>query len=471
MSFDPPTELPMTAFGELSVAENTPVVQITTPYGQLSQTESFVLNLGNTGSLNSKFFAGSGAAANSIGGLVSKRSVIYKAGQGAKGRFSARFDTPAVGNNHDAGLFGTSDSLSFGFNDLDFGIFHRAHAKPEVQILTVTTPAGGSENATVTVNGVGYTVPLTAGTASHNAYEIAVSLTSQVDLWEFDSQADTVVAIQVQAFGGVGAFAFSSSTAVGSWVQAAAVEVGTITFIKQADWSESYDFTITPSKLTPYEISFEYLGAGGIEFYAENPQTAQFELVHRIMYAGTSDDVSLTNPSFRLGWISENTTNTSNITVEGGSAAGFIEGKKVNVSDSHAAVHTQIGVTTAKNIMTIKNRAEFGGLRSLAEIEVAITSASSDSSKSVTLTLTRNAIPATSFTYTYEDKDESIALIATDDVAISGGSVIAAGVLGSLSLDKLNQTLAPGETITLSMKVASGTASEMTASLNWIEDQ
>ena len=464
-------KLPLTAFNELSVAENTPVVQITTPYGQLSKTQSFVLNLGNTGSLNSKFFAGSGAAANSIGGLVSKRSVIYRAGQGAKGRFSARFDAPAVGNNHDAGLFGTSDSLSFGFNDLDFGIFHRAHAKPEVQILTVTTPSGGSENATVTVNGVGYTVPLTAGTVGHNAYEIAISLTSQVDLWEFDSQADTVVAIQVQAFGGVGAFAFSSATAVGSWVQSAAVEVGTITFIKQTDWNGDYDFTITPSKLTPYEISFEYLGAGGIDFNAENPETAKFELVHRIMYAGTSDDVSLTNPSFRLGWISENTTNTTNITVEGGSAAGFIEGKKINVSDSHAAVFTQTGVSTAKNIITIKNRSEFGGLRSLAEIEAAITGASSDSTKSVILSLIRNAVPSSSFTFIYEDKEESVALVATDDVAITGGEVIAIGILGSLDLGRLNQIMAPGETLTLAMEVVSGAASEMTASLNWLEDQ
>lgn len=48
-----------------------------------------------------------------------------------------------------------------------------------------TGAASGSENATIILNDVEYTVPLTTGTTAHNAYEIATYLTANATGWNF----------------------------------------------------------------------------------------------------------------------------------------------------------------------------------------------------------------------------------------------------------------------------------------------
>lgn len=471
MSFDPQQNLEKTAFGELSVAENTPVVQLLTQYGQLSAVEQLTLGGGTSGSLQSVFFAQTAAATPSIGAIISERALTYKPGQGAKARFTAKFNTPAANNEQDAGLLGFNDTLTIGYDGLTFGIWHRSFAQQEVQVLTITTPAAGAENATVTVDGVGYTVALTAGTVNLNAYEIATSLNTQVPFWSFDSDAATVTAVQDLVSTPVGAFAFASATAVAAWVQTIAAVEWAVNFIPQSSWSETINFTINPQKLTPYEISFEYLGGGGIEFKAENPTTTDFEVIHKIMFAGTSDIPSLKNPTFRIGWAAENKGNTSIIKVEGASAAGFLEGKKRIVTGSRATSNIQTGVgATLTNILTLRCRKEFGSIRNLAEVIVAIAGTATDATKPVTVDLIRNAVPATFFDFSNFDTAESVVQTATNSITVSGGQTVATGDPGNLDLSILNQVLIPGDTLTVAMSVTVSTA-EMKASVTWFEDQ
>jgi hypothetical protein len=474
MSNNVPELLQKTAFGELSTAENTPVIQLSTQYGQLGQTDSINIGGGSSGSLDSKFFAVTGAATPSLGSVISERALTYRPGQGAKGRFTAKFDTPATGSEQDAGLLGFNDTLTFGYQDLVFGIWYRRFARQEVQLLTVTTGAGGIESATVTVDGTGYTVALTAGSTSHTAYEVAQSLNSQIELWDFDSTGATVTAVQNLVSATVGSFAFSSATAVASWAQVEAAVEWTVTFIPEASWSEDFDFTITPDKLTPYEISFEYLGGGAIEFKAENPDTGDFEAVHIIKAAGTGDNPTLLNPTFRLGIASENKGNATAIRVESASFGGFIEGKKLNTSGSKGDANTAAGVgLLPTNIITLRNRNEFGGIRNLAEVIIGVLGSSTDSGKPVDLQVIKNATPiaGSSFTFANFDTADSIMQTAIDQVVVTGGDVIAEGEPGSLDFAALNQILVPGESLTVAMNTTSGAASVMKASTVWFEDQ
>jgi hypothetical protein len=477
MSNNVSQELAKTAFGELSVAEPTPAIQLLAQYGQLSSVGSINVNGGDSGAEKSKFFAETPSAPTSLGSVISKRALVYKPGQGAKGRFTAKFDAPREGNEQDAGLLGFSDTLTFGYNGLDFGIWYRRHAEPEVQKLTITTSSGASESATITVDGVAYMVPLTNVSASQNAYEVSKSLNDQVQLWDFDSAGDAVVAVQNLVSESVGAFAFSSGSAVASWGQSQSATEwsetnGNLTFISQDDWNGDKSFSINPDKLTPYEISFEYLGGGGIEFKVESPETSDFKIVHTIRYSGTSAETSLRNPSFRIGWASENKTNSTIVRVEGASGMGAIEGKRVSVTPSRAKSFTQASVGTAKtNIITLRCRNEFGLLRNLSEVIIAITGASSDSSKPVDVELIKNATPTAPLTFVNVDTFESVVQIATDLVSLTGGDVIAAGEPGSLDLDKLNQVLIPGETLSIAMNVTSGASADMKASVIWLEDQ
>ena len=464
----------VSAFGELMFATNTPVVQLVAQYNQLHSLEQFTLPLGlaSTGTVDSMFFASTDAAPGSAAAITSRRALTYRAGQGASARFTAKFGTPVEGNFQFAGLIGVSDRLTFGYENTVFGIHYRKFGKSEVQDLQVTTPAGGDEDATVTVGGVAFTVPLTAGTVEDNAFEIAMSLQDQTDLYDFDSVGDTVKAIGIRSGVVVSAFDFTSATAVATWSQAVAGVASEDEFIPQTDWSEGVSFKITPDKLTPYQISFEYLGGGGIDFFAENPETSNFELVHRLIIAGTGDKPSLLNPSFKIGWATANSTSTTSTTVYGASAAGFIQGLKrfTNPTSATSATTSNVG-TTPTNIVTVKCRNEFGGIRNFSEIVMALSGASSDSSKNVSVQLIRNATFSSPLNYRYKDEFESVALIATAPVAITGGDVLAAGSPGELNLDVLNQVLIPGESVTIAMNVSQTPVSEMSASLIWFEDQ
>jgi hypothetical protein len=295
-----------------------------------------------------------------------------------------------------------------------------------------------------------------------------------VQLWDFDSTDDTVTAVQNLVSATVGAFAFSSATAVAAWAQAQAAVEWTVDFIPQASWSEDIDFTIVPSKLTPYEISFEYLGAGAIEFKAENPSTGAFETVHMISPAGDDDLPTLLNPTFRLGVASENKGNATAIRVESASFGGFIEGKKINTAGSKGASNTAAGVgLLPTNIITLRNRNEFGDIRNLAEVIIAIVGASTDSTKPVDVQIIKNASPilGSSFVFSDFNNTDSIMQIAIDQVTVTGGEVIAAGSPGELDFGDLNQILIPGESITVAMNITSGAASVMKASAIWLEDQ
>lgn len=463
-----------TAFGELSTAENTPVIQLSTQYGQVGQTESINVNGGTSGSVDSKFFAESPANNNSLASILSKRALTYRPGQGAKGRFTFKFDTPVAGNEQDVGLLGFNDTLSFGYNGLDFGIWYRRFAKQEVQHLTVGTGATGSETATVTVDGVAYNVDLTAGSTSHNAYEICQQLNDQVFLWDFDNTGSTVIAIQNLVNTTIGSFAFSSATAAAVWAQESAAQDWTIDFFKQSEWNGSYDFTITPNKITPAEISFEFLGGGGIEFKVENPRTSDFEIVHTIKAAGQGDLPTLLNPTFRVGCASENKTASTPLRVESASYGAFIEGKKVNTSGSKGAANEVGGIdSTLTNILTIKNRNEYGNIRNLAEVVIAIVGAATDTVKPVDVQIIKNATPVAGSSFIFQNFNtvDSVVQTSKDTVPVEGGEVVAAGNPGQLDFGNLNQVLIPGETITVAMALQSGGTALMKASAIWFEDQ
>jgi hypothetical protein len=481
MSYVPNIALQKTAFGEASTAENTPVIQLSTQYRQTGQTESILVNGGTSGSENSKFYAQTPAAADSLGSILSERALTYRPGQGAKGRFTAKFDAPVAGNEQDAGLLGFNDTLTFGYDvNQNFGIWYRRFAKQEVQVLTITTGAGGTETATVTVDGVAYSVSLSPGAIEHTAYEIAESLNTQVSLWDFDSTYNsagptaTVTAVQNLVSATVGSFAFTSATAAGAWAQSEAAQEWTADHIPQSSWNGDFDFTITPGKLTPYEISFEYLGGGGIEFKAENPETSDFEIVHTIQAAGQNDNPTLLNPTFRLGVASENKTASAVVRVESASLGGFIEGKKVNTSGSRGTSNTVLTVgPVLTNIITIRNRNHYGGIRNLAEVIIGIVGASTDAVKPVDVQVILGAKPTASNSFTFEDFNtaDSIVQIAKNNTPVTNGEVIAEGEPGQLDFSNLDQVLIPGKSITIAMRVSSGSSADMKASAIWFEDQ
>jgi len=473
---------PLSSFGEVTIAAPFPIAQITAAYGLLDKTESFLFSGGTTKAENSLFVTSSGTDAAGSAFLLTRRQVAYRAGQGLIARFTSIFDTPVVDNTQVAGLIINTDNLTFGFVGENFGILYQHGGESEIEELTITTPAGGSENATVTVDGTPFTVPLTVGTVQHNAFEIAESLNAQVANYDFTSNDDQVVARSV-VFGDNLSFAFSSSTAVAAWVQVEAGLAPTAEFIPQPTWNVDTRISADPEvNLDPlvgnvYQIQMQYLGFGGIEFYVEDAKTAQLVLVHRIKFANTSLTTSVTNPTFRVGWASANAGNTTNIEVKGGSASGFIEGIMLRTESPRAAENTNASVPVGSfvNILTIRNRIAFGTRRNRAEVFGLSLTAATDSVKAAIIEVTVGASITGDLDFQYIDKSNSVVEIADDPGTVTGGKLVASFIVPSSSgvvvnLEELASLILPGEVLTISSQITTGSPSSVSTSIIWQED-
>ena len=465
-----------TAFGELSVAQPTPVVQMAANYGLGSKAFTFTIGAGVALAENSLFKCQTTASANSFSSILTEKQLIYRPGQGALARLTAMFTAGIAGNQQIAGLITATDALSFGYNGADFGIFYSHSGKIELQTLTITTPAAGAENATVTVNGTGYTVPLTAGTVQDNAYEISESLNAQVPMFEFSSNDDTVISSPTLSGPATGAYAFTSATAIGAWVQDVAGVVNTDEFIDQSSWNRDTFLTLDPTMGNVYQIRFQYLGFGGISFYIENPATTEFDLVHVIEYANQHIVPSVTNPSFRIGWATTNTSNATAIEVSGASAGGFVEGEVVLSEDPRSLEASVIGVGSVAqiNMLTIRNRIVFGEQRNRAPILAIGVTGLTESSKGAILRVIKNATITGNLDYQYLDENSSITELALDNGVVAGGDIISSIAVttagAEINLSIVDLKLLPGETLTLAMRTISGGASDAAVTISFRED-
>ena len=118
---------PRAAFGEVSIAENTPTCQVDFVYGinTLLTSTTTSNNATVTGS-NGMAVLTTGAQVNSVATLVTKEYVKYRPGQGSLNRFTALFTEGVAGSTQIAGAFGDGiDGLGFGYNGTSFGVLYR----------------------------------------------------------------------------------------------------------------------------------------------------------------------------------------------------------------------------------------------------------------------------------------------------------------------------------------------------------
>ena len=461
------------AYGELLVAELTPRTQITAQYGF---TESiFTATLGGTvTNLNSMFQANSGTGSTNVSAVQSSEQVPYKAGQGLVAAFSAVFGDPMPDNIQVSGFINAESLIGFGYKDGVFGVIFASGGKLEIQELTITTGAGGAESATINIDGNPYAVPLTNIGIAGNAYEIATSLNAQVQGYDFTSNGATVECLGLLPELGAGLFSFSSSSAVGAFVELEESQLAIETLIAKDDWNVNPNIDLNPLLGNIYKVQYRYLGFGNISFFVGNPVTGVYELVHIIQYANKNTVPSVSNPIFRVGWATRNTGNTTNVTVSGGSAGIFVEGMYSIHGQPDGECHTQnISSGVITNILSIRNRMIFNNKPNRAALFLEDLSIATESAKITTFYIYREAVPQGFFTWFYENESSRIAEIATDNVPIIGGNIVACYSIRSeliANLLKVVEDLRPQESITIAAIFASGASSDVSASASFIED-
>lgn len=476
-----------TAFGELQVANLNPVTQISAQYGLLTNVLTVADDLasGTNSVVDEMYTCQTGASVDGLASILTLRQLAYRAGQGALARFTALFTDGVALCNQAAGLITAENVFAFGFIGTNFGIIYARDGHDELQELTLTVAAGGAENATVTVDGTGYTVALSGlGTTQEDAFEIATSLNSQIANYNFSSNENQVVAQAVLSMT-QGSFAYTSSTSTGAWVQLLAGEEADIDFISQSNWnmdtriSADSDINLDPTMGNVYQIQFQYLGFGAINFFVEDKGSGDLVLVHRIKFGNSSMLTSVNNPTFRIGWVARNTGNNTNVIVRGGSAAGFIEGPIFRDTPSRSITNDQLSIgSTQTNIVSIRNRFTFSNKVNRAEVFPLIIAGSTQANKFALFKIIVDPVYSAPVIFSYVDKVSSLVEVATDSVGVTGGTEIGAVLIvaGPSLVTKFNDilntvtALYPNSTFAITAEIPTGAAADCQVALTWQED-
>lgn len=472
---------PLDGFGDAVMIERVrPSFQEVGYYGELSNAwDTFTSGTGTAGTSDRMMTVTTGTTANSYGVLQSKRANVYRPGQAGVARFTAIFNDGIADSTQIIGMLGLGDGYFFGYNGTSFGIMHRYGGLAESHIITVTNPAGASTDLTLTLNSVAYTIPLTSGTAEHNAYEIATWLESNQTLWRA-FQNDATVYVIAQIDGALsGTYSYSHATSTGTITQQIAGVTKTEEWIPFAEWSEygSVDW-INPQFGNVYMIVYPYLGFGNIKFFVQDERHGIFVLAHQIEYTNKNTLPAVGNPSFRAGVAVYSEGSTPDVALQCASFQMGMQGDRQFTRDLTAYDNIKSLTTSETNIFTIRNRFAINGYFAQAEIQPLLLSIGNDGSKTATFRIHKNASvngePNFSNVGTnllMSEVDTAGTTVNNPLTTIQLSFQILVGTAIVVNLRDLDLRLNPGETLTISAyQNAGGAAGDLSASLTWYED-
>lgn len=466
------------AFGELITADLYPQAQIHAVYGIRSDVRVVEQFGGTVTAEDGLFRARTGTTAGAVGVAIAKRPLVYRSGQGAVGRCTAQFDMGATGTVLGAGLFSNSEGLYFGYFDDQFSIFHTRKAKASIQVLTLTAPGNGAETATLTIDGTNYNVPLTLTTTQGNAYELEQALRGVVENWEFNQNGSTLVFNQTVPLPTTGAFTYSSTgTSAGSIVETSTGSDTINDIIAQADWNVDTRPDLNPQNINVFQVSYQYLGGGGIDYSIENPETKKFELVHRIKWPNNNQGTTLGNPSLFVGWLARSIGGTTDLSVYGASGMTAIEGKDDSPTNfTGSTVVSQTADGTERSHLQIRNRAVFADTLNLSIVEPIGLSVANDGTKACIIEIYSGQGISDPTNFSYNNEADSVVEISSVQSTLGPPNVaplISYAVAGqdsqTFNLRVLENEILANEDLLVTTRLQGGSPSDVTVSLVWRE--
>lgn len=224
-----------------------------------------------------------------------------------------------------------------------------------------------------------------------------------------------------------------------------------------------------------YEIKFQYLGFGSIIYSVEDSTTGLIVPVHNEQYANNNTVPSVFNPTLPIRAFTENTTNSTDISVKCGSFSGFVEGKRELVGPINSTFNVK-NPDTSEHTITIRNKTEFRGISNQVRAYIQIFSFSSQvsgqSGDPVSIEVIKNATFGSSLTYA-DISTNSIIEVSTTNSTVTGGKPILNTSLAPTDSnivtapDKFIYEVDPGDTISIK---ATGTNPGFSAGFTWVED-
>lgn len=390
---------------------------------------------------------------------------------------SGYFSSSVANSWQGMGLISIGEEMSFGYNGVDFGVWHRYGGLSEVRTITVTGAAGANTNLTLTLNSVAYTIPLTTGTVEHNAYEIAAWLNANQSVWGADQLDDTVIINALSDGTKSGTYTFSHGTATGTIAQNTAGVTKTSDFIAQDNWNGSVFSGFDPYKGNLYMVQYQNMGFGNIIYSIMNPNTSRYETVHTIKWPSSSTTVGIPNPSLRAGMYCVSLGSTTNLDVYASGFEAAVGGNANKTRNPRSYSATQeITTTNETAILTLRNRRTFNNYNNQVEIEPLNITVSNETARNATVRV--RSTTATGIEQDFTNVGTNLVSdVDTTAITYTGGRLLASKSLsptGSVDINlaalEISQPPTLNLVITVERAATGGANQNFTGTITWYED-
>lgn len=260
----------------------------------------------------------------------------------------------------------------------------------------------------------------------------------------------------------------------------------TVVTVALADCDDPLDgtgasgMTIDTTKLNVFEIRFQYLGAGKIDFLVEDDSTGKFVVFHTVLYANNNTVPSVYMPNLRGTFWVDNGGTTNSMILKTASCAYFVEGKTrpmlTHQPDFSSGKREKTGLSSEIAIFTIRNKSTYASKTNFIEMWLLGVTAAVEASGNAltTVRLVKNATLGGTPSWADINTANSVAEVDTAGTTVTGGTElfeeVISGQRGNV-FEKLQDwtiIVDPGDTLTIAASTSSGTAT-VDAALLWKE--
>lgn len=478
------------AFGDQIVANLSQEIALMFNYGIDSDVlNTLTQNSASVSASNSRMLISTGTTANSLAVVKSKDFLRYRPGYGGLARFTLGVTTGITGTEQTAGVGNEEDGFFFSYRDYnesgipDMCIVRRYFGAREIRYLTITTGSNAANNVTITLDGTAFVVAVSnnSGAANQTATNIATNFSS--NNWTASAYGNIVAFRAVYAGTKSNSFSFSAGLTgvVATLIQKVAGAAFNEEVIPRSSWNyDKADGTgrlplIDWAKGNIFQIKYQWLGYGMIQFYIEDPTLGRFIRVHAIEYANSNTLPTVGNPTFPFYFHADNGSTTSNIAMFTASCGGFIEGSTTRITGGNTKTYTVAGSCGSSGTLlgTLFNPNNYKSKNS--RVQVSILDISASAADAVTFRFyknsaltgtaswvsigTNNAMYYDESSTSYSGGDLSCAIRAEHQ---TNNTLSAADISGGIL------TIHPDETLSIVATSDVGTV-KVGCSLNWVE--
>ncbi len=360
---------PLSAFGQVMVAEVTPVVQLQFGMGKVPDLLNEQVEGSSTISevTQGQITVETGTTIGSHAMMNSRRRQHYRAGQGGTCEFTTRFNAASgVGTTAYAGLGDAEDALAVGERAGVPGFLHRHHGQCQILELVITAPATAPGDVTIVLNGGTPVVVTLAGTETINEVARAISLEDfqQIgDGYKVVYGGNKVHFIAYEAEPRAGANTYVDTDTTGA-VAAGGVTEAVVGVTPNEDWTPMSSFSIDhidgTGELPPYNrlngnvwrITYQFLGFGGVELEYKSPTTLKWVVVHRVLWTNQNTATLFGQPSLPVFLAADNAGTTANVGVSAGSMMAGTQGR-IERKSASVRIAASNSVSVASGVETV----------------------------------------------------------------------------------------------------------------------